>query len=178
VLPDPALTTGAVRTTDMAGVCTDRHTRQYRHWSRERADRILQEYKVHQRAGVPLDPYLNTRRLGEVTENLCGLSLGELCAVEINADRNTAIGGARQCLHNGPVRQDIGGHVDFILGAIDQGHVDVFQVFRRRVVNGRRRIGAARRERGEQETSRNAGAPKSFAFLLARRLEPDALPVV
>jgi hypothetical protein len=107
VLPDPALTTGAVRTTDMAGVCTDRHTRQYRHWSRERADRILQEYKVHQRAGVPLDPYLNTRRLGEVTENLCGLSLGELCAVEINANLDAAISGTRERLHDWPVRQDV-----------------------------------------------------------------------
>jgi hypothetical protein len=50
VLPDPALTPGAVRTTDMAGVCTDRHTRQYRHWSREQADRILHEY------GLPPGP--------------------------------------------------------------------------------------------------------------------------
>jgi hypothetical protein len=41
----------AVRTTDMADVCTDRHTRQYRHWSREQADRILQEY------GLPPGPY-------------------------------------------------------------------------------------------------------------------------
>jgi hypothetical protein len=31
-----------------------------------------------------------------------------------------------------------------MLGAIAQGNVDVFQVFRRRVVNDRRRIGAAR----------------------------------
>jgi hypothetical protein len=59
---------------------------------------------------------------------------------------NATIGGARERLHYGPVRQDIGGHVDFTLGAIDKRNVDVFQVFRRRVVNDRRRIGAARRE--------------------------------
>ena len=44
------------------------------------------------------------------------------------------------------------------LAFIDQGNVDVFQVFRGRVVKGRRRIGGAWRERCEQETSRNAGA--------------------
>jgi hypothetical protein len=46
-----------------------------------------------------------------------------------------------------------------MLGAIDQGNVDVFQVFGRRVVNGGRRIGATRRERGEQEASDDAGVP-------------------
>jgi hypothetical protein len=51
VLPDPVLTPGAVRTADKAGVCMDRHTRQYRHWSRGQADRILQEY------GLPPGPY-------------------------------------------------------------------------------------------------------------------------
>jgi hypothetical protein len=38
-----------------------------------------------------------------------------------------------------------------MLGAIDKRNVDVFQVFRRRVMNDRRGIGAARRERGEKE---------------------------
>ena len=37
----------------------------------------------------------------------------------LDADRNAAIGGARERLHDWPVRQDIGGHVDFVLGAID-----------------------------------------------------------
>jgi hypothetical protein len=49
--------------------------------------------------------------------------------------------------------------IDFMLGAINQFNVDVFKVFRRCVVNDWRGIGAARRERGEQETSRDAGAP-------------------
>jgi hypothetical protein len=33
-----------------------------------------------------LDPYLDTRRLGEVIENLCGIPLGKLGAIEIDAD--------------------------------------------------------------------------------------------
>lgn len=49
-LPDPALTPGAVRTTDKGAVCGDRHTSQYRHWSRARDDRILAEY------GLPAGP--------------------------------------------------------------------------------------------------------------------------
>jgi hypothetical protein len=43
-LPNPALTPGAVRTADPGDVCGDRSTRQYRHWSRARDDRILAEY--------------------------------------------------------------------------------------------------------------------------------------
>jgi hypothetical protein len=45
-LPNPALTPGAVRTADPADVCGDRSTRQYRHWSRARDDRILAEYRL------------------------------------------------------------------------------------------------------------------------------------
>jgi hypothetical protein len=63
----------------------------------------------------------------EVTENLRGLSLGELCAVEINANLDAAIGGARESLQDRPVRQDIGGHVDFVVGAIDKHNVDMFE---------------------------------------------------
>ena len=51
VLPDPALTPGAVRTSGAADVCGDRHTRQFRHWSRARDDRILAEY------GLPAGPH-------------------------------------------------------------------------------------------------------------------------
>ena len=50
-LPNSALTPGAVRTTDKADVCMDRRTRQYRHWSRERDNRILAEY------GLPAGPH-------------------------------------------------------------------------------------------------------------------------
>jgi hypothetical protein len=94
-------------------------------------------------------------------KTFAGLALGKLCAVEIDADRNATIGGARERLHDWPVRQDICRHVDFVLGAIDKRNVDVFQVFRWRIVNGKRRIGTARRERGEQEASRDAGAMAS-----------------
>ncbi|MFZ3328064.1 MAG: hypothetical protein WA231_20215 [Methylocella sp.] len=61
----------------------------------------------------------DARRLGEIIENLHGLALGKLGAIEIDADCNAAIGGARERLHDWPVRQDIGGHVDFRLDAID-----------------------------------------------------------
>jgi hypothetical protein len=61
-------------------------------------------------------------------------------------------------LHDGPVRQDIRGHVYFTLGAIDKRHVDVFEVFSGRVVNGRRGLGTARRERGEEKACRDATA--------------------
>jgi 5-methylcytosine-specific restriction endonuclease McrA len=44
----------------MADVCIDRRTRQYRHWSRERADRILQEY------GLPPGPYSQSYELGHL----------------------------------------------------------------------------------------------------------------
>jgi hypothetical protein len=50
-------------------------------------------------------------------------------------------------------------------GAIDQGDIDVFKVFRWRVVNDRRGIGAARRrERGEEKACRDATAcyPQSY----------------
>jgi hypothetical protein len=43
ILPDPTLTPGAVRTTDVGEICST-GTRELRHWSRERDDRILAEY--------------------------------------------------------------------------------------------------------------------------------------
>jgi hypothetical protein len=43
VIPDPTLTPGAVRTTDVAVICAS-GTSQLRHWSRERDDRIMREY--------------------------------------------------------------------------------------------------------------------------------------
>jgi hypothetical protein len=51
VLPDPALTPGAVRTSAAPDVCGDRRTRQFRHWSRARDDHILAEY------GLPAGPH-------------------------------------------------------------------------------------------------------------------------
>jgi hypothetical protein len=42
-LPDPALTPGAVRTTDVGEMCSH-GTRDLRYWSRERDDRIMTEY--------------------------------------------------------------------------------------------------------------------------------------
>jgi hypothetical protein len=52
------------------------------------------------------------------------------------------IGGACERLHNGPVSQHIGRHVDFMLGAINQINVDMFKVLVRRIVNDRHGIGA------------------------------------
>jgi hypothetical protein len=53
------------------------------------------------------DPNLDAGRLGEVIENLRWLALGELSAIKINADMDATIGGARERLHDWPVRQDI-----------------------------------------------------------------------
>jgi hypothetical protein len=50
VVPDPLLTPGAVRTTDVGDICTT-PTRELRHWSRERDDRILAAY------GLPPGPH-------------------------------------------------------------------------------------------------------------------------
>jgi hypothetical protein len=43
IVPDPILTPGAVRTTDAGETCSA-DTRALRHWSRERDDRIMEEY--------------------------------------------------------------------------------------------------------------------------------------
>jgi hypothetical protein len=48
--------------------------------------------EVHEVAVLALDPYLDAWHLGEVQKNLRGLSLGELCAVKINANLDAAIG--------------------------------------------------------------------------------------
>jgi hypothetical protein len=50
VVPDPTITPGAVRTTDLAAICST-PTSKMRHWSRERDDRILAEY------GLPTGPH-------------------------------------------------------------------------------------------------------------------------
>jgi hypothetical protein len=47
--------------------------------------------------------------------------------------------------------QHIGRHVDFVSGAIDKRHVDVFKILARRIVNGRRGIGAAWCQGSEEE---------------------------
>ena len=50
IVPDPTLTPGAVRTTDVTDVCTH-GTNQLRHMTRDRSDRILNEY------GLPTGPH-------------------------------------------------------------------------------------------------------------------------
>jgi hypothetical protein len=45
IVPDPTLTPGAVRTTDVNEICST-PTSGLRHWSRERDDRILAEYGI------------------------------------------------------------------------------------------------------------------------------------
>ena len=42
-MPDPVLTPGAIRTTDVGEICST-STRELRHWSRDRDDRIMLEY--------------------------------------------------------------------------------------------------------------------------------------
>ena len=46
-------------------------------------------------------------------------------------------------MHDRPVAQYVSGQVDFVFGAVDKHYVDVFEVFRRRGVNDRCRIGGA-----------------------------------
>jgi hypothetical protein len=50
ILPDPVLTPGATRTTNIGEICST-PTRELRHWSRERDDRISSEY------GLPTGPH-------------------------------------------------------------------------------------------------------------------------
>jgi hypothetical protein len=50
IVPDPTLTPGAIRTVDSTEICST-GTRELRHWSRERDDRIMAEY------GLPPGPH-------------------------------------------------------------------------------------------------------------------------
>jgi hypothetical protein len=50
IVPDPTLTPGAVRTTDVSEICSH-GTRELRHWDRERDDHIMAEY------GLPAGPH-------------------------------------------------------------------------------------------------------------------------
>jgi hypothetical protein len=50
IIPDPTITPGAVRTTDVGAICST-PTSELRHWSRERDDRIMAEYRL------PLGPH-------------------------------------------------------------------------------------------------------------------------
>jgi hypothetical protein len=51
ILPDPARTPGAVRTSNIGEICNEGSTRSLRHWSRDRDDFILREY------GLPAGPH-------------------------------------------------------------------------------------------------------------------------
>jgi hypothetical protein len=64
-------------------------------------------------------------------------------------------------LQDWPIGQHIGRHVDFVLGAVDQGNVNAFKILARCIVNGRRGLGFAWRARGEQEASRDAGGGRA-----------------
>jgi hypothetical protein len=50
VVPDPAITPGTIRTTDVGEICST-GTRQLRHWDRARDERIMVEY------GLPAGPH-------------------------------------------------------------------------------------------------------------------------
>ena len=54
IVPDPTITPGAVRTTDVGEICST-GTRQLRHWDRARDDRIMAEY------GLPAGPHPGLR---------------------------------------------------------------------------------------------------------------------
>jgi hypothetical protein len=56
IVPDPTLSPGAVRTTDVGEICS-RSTSELRHWSRARDDHILAEY------GLPTGPIAATRSI-------------------------------------------------------------------------------------------------------------------
>ena len=45
IAPDPTITPGAARTANLGEICFT-PTRELRHWSRERDDRILAEYNL------------------------------------------------------------------------------------------------------------------------------------
>jgi hypothetical protein len=79
------------------------------------------------RRGALVLACLDAERLGEVMEDLRGLALGKQSAVEIDATLDYVIGGASKRLHDWPVSADICGRADFIPGAIDKRHVDVFK---------------------------------------------------
>ncbi len=64
-----------------------------RRWQQLAVDLVALE--VHRIARLVFDPNLDAGRLGEIQKNLRGLALGERGAVEIDADRNTTIGGVR-----------------------------------------------------------------------------------
>lgn len=84
--------------------------------------------------------------------------------VERRRDRchfDAAIGGAREGLDHRPVCQYISRHVDFLACSIDQAHVDLFEIFGRRVVNDKRGIGETRRQRGEEEECSQGGAEQA-----------------
>ena len=59
---------------------------------------------MHRRGGLVLGPDLDAGRLGEVVEDFRECALGKLGAIEIDAHLDAAIGGARQRLHDRPIR--------------------------------------------------------------------------
>jgi hypothetical protein len=92
---------------------------------------------MHRHPVVALGAYLDAGRLGKVLKDPCRLALGKLVAVEIDAHRDAAIGGARERLDDRPVSQDIGRKVDFLPRGVDQRHVDAFEILGGCIVDGR-----------------------------------------
>ena len=52
----------------------------------------------------------------------------------------------------------VSGQIDFVFGAVDKRHVNVFEVFRRRGVSDRCRIGGTWCQRGEEGDCNQGGA--------------------
>ena len=91
-------------------------------------------------------------------ESLRSLGFSQSTGVEINTHFDAAIGGTRECLNDGPIRKDIGGKIDFMLCAVDKLNVNVFEVFRWRIVDGRGRIGVAHCTNSDEDGDRYGGA--------------------
>src|SRR5664279_5498960 len=136
--------------------------------------------EVHRRAVVAFGAYLDGGRLGEVMKDLRVLALAKLGAVEVDANLDPTISGTDERLHDRPVSYDVCGHVDFMPGAVDKCHVNMFEVFCRSVMDDRRRVSCARCQRGEEYDYGNGGAKQVQCSLsgheLARRHPFDLRP--
>ena len=96
IAPDPTLTPGAVRTTDVSDIC-GRGTRELRHWSRERDDRILHEYGLPAGAHPSYEiDHLIPLGIGGADEDLnCGPN--RAAASRLNGMRNARINSNSRC---------------------------------------------------------------------------------
>ena len=88
-------------------------------------------FKVHEGRAFLLDTDFDARSFGQSLESLRSLGFSQSTGIEINTHFDAAIGRARECLNDRPVRQNIGRKIDFMLCAVDQLNVDMLEVFPR-----------------------------------------------